>query len=190
MLSAVTNLVSKYVMHHVHTDVVTSTPMSTENQDRGTSVLEESTSDLITVGEDYKLNYATAVLGMGMLSRNFHDASREGDGERLIRCWKFFMLHFKVDGRVKYAVEAINLIAQVSGLLPPAMRHQLIWNRTCNLTGGAGKNTPLDLQMEHLNRVFKENTRGMLEHFGASGSEYWCVRRGGSRILQRGFFNS
>ena len=37
------------------------------------------------------------------------------------------------------------------------LRHQLIWNRTCNLTGGAGKNIPLDLQMEHLNRVFKEN---------------------------------
>ena len=94
---------------------------------------------------------------MGMLARNFHDASREGDGERLIRCWKFFILHFKVDGRVKYAVEAINLLAQVNGLLPPEMRHQLIWNCTCNLTGGAGKNIPLDLQMEHLNRVFKEN---------------------------------
>ena len=94
---------------------------------------------------------------MGLLARNFHDSSKESDGDRLIRCWKFFLLHFKVDGRVKYAVEAINLLAQVNGLLPPGMGHQLIWNRTCNLNGGAGHNIPLDLQMEHFNRVFKEN---------------------------------
>lgn len=157
LLHAVSNLVSKYVMHHVHTDMATSTAVSAEGQDSVPSIPEETTSDLIIMGEDYKLNYATAVLGMGMLARNFHDASREGDGERLIRCWKFFMLHFKVNGRVKYAVEAINILAQVNDLLPPAMGHQLIWNRTCNLTGDAEKNIPLDLQMEHLNRVFKEN---------------------------------
>lgn len=51
----------------------------------------------------------------------------------------------------------LNLLAQVNGLLPPGMGHQLIWNRTCNLNGGAGHNIPLDLQMEHFNRVFKEN---------------------------------
>ena len=104
---------------------------------------EEAVSDLITKGEDYKLNYATAVLGMGLLARNFHDSSKQSDGDRLIRCWKFFLLHFKVDGRVKYAVEAINLLAQVNGLLPPGMGHQLIWNRTCNLNGGAGHNDPI-----------------------------------------------
>ena len=98
--------------------MATSTAVSAEGQDSVPSIPEETTSDLIIMGEDYKLNYATAVLGMGMLARNFHDASREGDGEWLIRCWKFFMLHFKVDGRVKYAVEAINILAQVNGLLP------------------------------------------------------------------------
>ena len=119
LLYAVANLVSKYVMHHVDTDVVTSNSISTEDQACVPSIPEETISDLITTGEDCKLNCATAVLSMGMLARIFHDASREGDGERLIRCWKFFMLHFKVDGRVKYAVQAINLLAQVNGLLPP-----------------------------------------------------------------------
>lgn len=152
LLQAVANLVSKYVLHHVHTDVVG--PSSTRDQ---ASIPEGAISDLIAKGEDYKLNYATAILGMGLLARNFHDASRESDGDRLIRCWKFFLLHFKVDGRVKYAVEAVNLLAQVNGLLPPGMAHQLIWNRTCNLKGGAGHNIPLDIQMEHFNRVFKEN---------------------------------
>ena len=94
---------------------------------------EGAISDLIAKG-DYKLNYASAILGMGLLARTFHDASRESDGNQSIRCWKFFLLHFKVDGRVKYAVEAVNLLAQVNGLLPPGMAHQLIWNPTGNLT--------------------------------------------------------
>ena len=50
--------------------------------------------------EDGVYNYACRFLAMSLMARNFHDASRYGDGERLIRCWKF-LLHFKVDGRIK-----------------------------------------------------------------------------------------
>ena len=84
-------------------------------------------------------------------------ASREGDGERLIRCWKFLLLHFKVDRRVKYSVEAYHLLAQVNALLPPHMAHQLTWNRICNISGGEGKNIPLDLMDEHFNRIFEDD---------------------------------
>ena len=35
---------------------------------------------------------------MSLLLRNFMDAIKEGDGERIIRCIKMFLLHFKVDG--------------------------------------------------------------------------------------------
>ena len=94
---------------------------------------------------------------MGLLSRNFRDFSREGDGPRTIRCWKFLLLHFKADGRVKYAIEAFNLLSQVKGILPPLQAHQLVWNRVCNTRGGQGCNIPLDLHVEHLNRVFKDN---------------------------------
>ena len=68
-----------------------------------------------------------------------------------------FPRHFKVDGRVNYALKSRNLLAQVNGFLPPEMGHQLIWNSTWNVTGGTGHNIPLDLQMEHLNQIFKEN---------------------------------
>ena len=84
-------------------------------------------------------------------------ASREGDGERLIRCWKFLLLHFKADRRVKYSVEAYHLLAQVNALLPPHMAHQLTWNRICNISGGEGKNIPLDLMDEHFNRIFEDD---------------------------------
>ena len=71
LLQAVGNLVSKYVLHHVHTDVAR--PSSTHDQ---TLIPEEAVSDLITKEEDHKLNYATAVLRMGLLARNFHDSSK------------------------------------------------------------------------------------------------------------------
>ena len=83
--------------------------------------------------EDGVYSYACRFLAMSLMARNFHDASRYGDGERLIRCWKFLLLHFKVDGRIKYSVEAFHLLAQVNALLPPHMAHQLTWNRTCNV---------------------------------------------------------
>lgn len=107
--------------------------------------------------EDHVTNYASLVIGFGLMAANFHDAWREGDGGRLLRCWKFLLLYFRGNGRTKYAVEAFRLIAQTSALLSPRKAHQLIWNRTCNPRGGLGNNIPLDLQTEFLNRVFKED---------------------------------
>ena len=107
--------------------------------------------------DDRVVNYARTLVGLGLTARNFEDASHEGDGARLLRCWKVFMLHFKADDRTKNALEAFNLIASVNGFLSPRKAHQLMWNRTCNTKGGAGNNLPLDLHNEHLNRVFKED---------------------------------
>jgi len=126
--------ISKFALHHV-----------------------QSLDDDSTTCTDGVFEYACSVVGFGLLARNFSDATHEGDGERLIRCWKFFMLHFKADGRTKYAVEAFNLLAQVKATLTPQMAHRLVWNRTCNPKGGEGKNVQLDLHNEHLNRVFKDD---------------------------------
>ena len=78
--------------------------------------------------------------------------------------WKFFKLHFKTNGRIKYALEAFNLTAQINALLAPRLAHQLMWNRTCNAKGGKGKNKELDLHNEHINRVFKDNVNTFLSH--------------------------
>ena len=93
-----------------------------------------------SVGEDGVVNYACSVIGLGLMARNLSDASKEGDGDRLIRCWKFFMLHFKANGHHKYAIEAFNLLAQINATLTPQMSHRLVYNRTCNLEGGEGRN--------------------------------------------------
>ena len=39
--------------------------------------------------------YAIEFLTMGLLHAEFCDAVKEGDGKRVLRCWKFFLLYFK-----------------------------------------------------------------------------------------------
>ena len=93
---------------------------------------------------------------------DFIDATSEGDGERLIRCWKFFLLHFKEEkSTTKYSLEALYLLLQVYSLLPPDEAHSLVWNRTVNNKGGPGKNVALDVDLEHDNKDLKQPIKNL-----------------------------
>ena len=63
----------------------------------GVVTMDGTNSTVTTSSMDGVFDYACTVIGFGLMARNFSDAIREGDGERLLRCWKFFMLHFKAD---------------------------------------------------------------------------------------------
>ncbi|KAJ7393014.1 hypothetical protein OS493_008262 [Desmophyllum pertusum] len=94
-----------------------------------------STSDA-----DDVFNYNCSVLNQGLLFMDFLDATSEGDGERSIRCWKFFLLHFKEEkSTTKYSLEALYLLFQVYSLLPPDEAHSLVWNRTSTTKVAQGK---------------------------------------------------
>lgn len=111
---------------------------------------------LSSVKNDDVFNYNCSLLSQGLLFMDFLDATSEGDGERSIRCWKFFLLHFKEEkSTTKYALEALYLLLQVHSFLPPAEAHSLVWNRTVSNKGGPGKNVALDLDMEHDNKDIK-----------------------------------
>ena len=98
----------------------------------------------------------------GLLYMNLTDAIAEGDGDRIIRCWKFLLLHFYSDrGSTKYAVEALFLQFQQQALLTPRQAYRQRWNRSVNNRGGRGKNVPLDLEVEHGNNLLKEALRKM-----------------------------
>ena len=83
------------------------------------------------------------------------DVWSEGDGERMIRCWKLLMPHFKTLGHPKYALEAMRLQMQVNATLSPNLAHQVTWNRFINTHGGHGRNIPCDLHNEHVNKMFQ-----------------------------------
>ena len=86
----------------------------------------------------------------------FCDGIREGDGGRIIRCWRYFLPMFKASGRTNYVVEAFNLLFQLQYVFTPRMKKQLMWERTINVHGKPGRNVPMDLHMEHINRACKD----------------------------------
>ena len=111
--------------------------------------------------EDHLPAYACEVLTLGLLYMEFTDAIREGDGERILRCWRYFMIVFKACGRKNYAIEAFTMLAQYHFLFTDRMRMQLIWSRTVNAHGRPGKNVSCDLHNEHLNRECKDSIAGL-----------------------------
>lgn len=138
---------------------------------------DTSQSTLLDTGtsRDDMLNYQHALLEYGMLYHNFCDAVSEGDGQRIIRCWKFFLLFLKMDGQrsCKYALEGLTIMCQINAFLSPRDAHRLIWNRSVKAKSGMGGNIPLDLALEHYNRVLKE----VIKKMGPNASNEKAVNR-------------
>ena len=135
-------------------------PMLPENQTLSSEFPTQKTPTKCM--NDDAFNYNCSVLNEGLLLMNFLDSTAEGDGERSIRCWKFFLLHFKQEkSTTKYALEALYLLLQVNALLPPDQAHNLIWNRTINNKGGLGKNVALDLDIVHDNNYLKQAIKNL-----------------------------
>ena len=76
-------------------------------------------------------------MNMGLMLRNFIDAGWEGDGLHILRCIKFFLLHFRQDGSgsTKYALESLYHLFQVYAMLTPREAERLTWNCTVNTKG-------------------------------------------------------
>jgi len=117
---------------------------------------------------DHVFEYASEVVSLGLLFLNYRDAICEGDGERIMLCWKYFLPLFKATNRRNYAIEAFQTLANKK-LLPPRLSHQLIWSRCVNTHTDRkpGNNIPCDQYVEHVNRVLKE----YIHHLHANKSE-------------------
>ena len=119
-------------------------------------------------------NYGKEVISLGLLFLNFKDAVREGDGDRVLRMWKYFLLLFRATGHTNYAMEALTLLLQCNVFLPPNLAEQIKWSRFINVHGQLGRNISCDLHMEHLNRIIKSSIEGL----GSNKSEKAIVRAG------------
>jgi len=63
---------------------------------------------------------------------SFHDAVKEGGGNRIIKYWKFNLLALKAANHKNYSIEALNLLLQIDYLLSPREAAQVKWCRTVN----------------------------------------------------------
>ena len=61
-----------------------------------------------SLGNDMVYNYSTDLLTFCLLWHGFHDSIREGDGNRILRYWKFLMVIFQQQGHYNYANEGLN----------------------------------------------------------------------------------
>ena len=111
-------------------------------------------------------NYARVLRHHASLVVEFSDAWREGDGERIMCCWRIFLLHFHANNRYKYALEALRIQFQLK-ILPPYLVHNLTWVRFINTHGSLGLNKPCDLHNGHVNKLFKN----AIGHMGANFTE-------------------
>lgn len=118
--------------------------------------------------------YACETLSLCLLLKEFKDAIREGDGNRVMAVWQYLLLIFKSSGRKNYAIEAFTILAQYHFILPPQLAEQLKWSRFINNHGAPGKNICMDLHMEHLVRLCKTSIEGL----GANKSERAIIRVG------------
>lgn len=123
---------------------------------------------------DRVLAYAKELLTLGLLYMEFVDAIHEGDGNRILRCWRYLLLVFKSTGKRKYSIQAGTLLLQYHYLFTERMKAQLIWSRTVNVHGLKGRNIPMDLHMEHLNRELK----CAIKHTGSNVAEKTIQRVG------------
>jgi len=84
--------------------------------------------------DDSVFNYTSDLMGIGMLWLGVHDAIREGDGDRIIRYWKFLMVVFRMTNHYNYANEGLKLLMQ-SLILSPRKVRELKWSRSVNTQG-------------------------------------------------------
>ena len=117
-------------------------------------------------------NYSSVVLNDGLLLVELCDVIREGDGVCVLRYWKFMLLYWRHTGHTKYCLDAFRLLASVIATATPQIAHEIVWCRFVNSCGGAGKNIPVHLFMEHLNQTLKDYLLG----FGANISETTIVQ--------------
>ena len=119
--------------------------------------LNEATNEERDLVAEYELQ----LLSVGMFYLEYCDAIRQGDGERVIRCWRYLLPIFYNSKRTNYSKEALLLLYQHKYLLSPRQSKQLMYSRFINTQGIKGKNIPCDLHMEHLNRVCKDAIRDL-----------------------------
>jgi len=130
-------------------------------------------------------NYNCALMTDAMLFFNFLDAIREGDGERVMRQYKYFLLYCRADDShsTKYALEILYQFFLVYALLSERDRERFVWNRFVNNHSEKGANIPLDEDMEHSNNFVKQGIRNLGPNLSESAISRVCKAANATRPM-------
>ena len=78
--------------------------------------------------EDGVFLYACDFLTIGMIWMGFHEAIRQGDVERVMVYWKFFLPLFRILKSKNYSIEAVDIQLQLHHHLSQREAAQLVWS--------------------------------------------------------------
>lgn len=126
------------------TAIPTLTPLTLNDQIFGVDIVSDESAQKEPKEEDKAKKedkvfiYGCVHISLGLLLRNADDAVKQGDGERLVRLWRFLTLLFRQHGNNKYALAGLRLTASIKGLLTPKQAHHLTWNRFAATKAGPG----------------------------------------------------
>lgn len=87
-------------------------------------------------------NYSMHLLTIHCLYFEMRDAIKEGDGDRVLQCWKYLLPVFRNSGRKNYTIEAFHL------LLPAPL-----WT-----SRKTGRTTQMESFREHTRASWEKNT--------------------------------
>ena len=108
---------------------------------------------------DMVTKYSTSAMFAGLLVLAFNKSRQAGDGERILRLYKYMLLFFDISGKTKYKLYTLHTIAQCNVLLPPYLAFDVIHNRFTNKKGKVDTNKEIDMEIEHADRHFKKDVR-------------------------------
>ena len=130
-------------------------------------------------------NYNCALLADCFLFFNFLDAIKEGDGLRLMRQYKYFMLYCKADGHhsTKYSLECLYQFFLISSLLSRRDSERFICNRSMNNHGKKGTNIPLDEATEHSNNFVKQSIKNLGPNLSEAAISRICKAESSTSLI-------
>ena len=82
----------------------------------------------IDVDGDQVKSYAKQILTLGFLYMEFRDAIREGDGGRVLLCYRYLPPNWQNSWRKNYATETLSFLVQYDFLLSECKAQELIWS--------------------------------------------------------------
>ena len=88
---------------------------------------------------------------------------KKGDGERIMRQYKYMMLYCKVDGShsTNYSLECLYHFFLMFTLLSQRDSEHFVWNRFVNNSGKKAANIPIDEGTKHDNNAINQGIRNI-----------------------------
>lgn len=121
--------------------------------------------------DDCVKNYHSACLMFGILMMLFSDSAEEGDSIGLLKFLKVALLMLHSYNRVKYAYVVLLCFPKIYAILSEKLAFEVLHNCYFNNSGKSGANIPLDLRIEHLNRLLKLALKQLASNISEAGTQ-------------------